>query len=250
MNSAHTGASAAQHTRSASKPMQVVAVVLVASMLVACGSANVNVMKRYRGTRLPAPRGIVVYDFELTGGSVGLGESNERAVPEADLTADETFQRREVSRVIGEHLVKELENRGLPATRGTGALEVPEGSMAVGGQVVTVDPGSQAGRILIGFGYGRSRMSSVAQLRGEAEGSDTTLLEFQTTAKSGPKPGILTTLPIGFLVHGVGLLAILVSGGLAGIGELSASVGADAKRTAKELADSIEKSLGKVARSY
>jgi hypothetical protein len=220
-------------------------------MLVACGSANVNVLKRYRGTRLPAPRGIVVYDFELTGTNAGLGEPGEDArAAEANLSADETFQRREVARVMADQLVKELEDRGLPATRGSGALVVPEGSMAIGGQIVTVDPGSQAGRVLIGFGYGRSRISSVARLEGQADGEDTTLLEFQNTAKSGPKPGILTTLPIGFLVHGVGLLAIAISGGMAGIGELSASLASDAKRTADELADKVEESLGKVARSY
>jgi hypothetical protein len=231
--------------------VRVVSVVVIASMLVACGSANVNVLKRYRGTRLPAPRGIVVYPFELTGESVGLGEETHEDKPvEAALTAEETFQRREVAKVMSEYLVRELENRGLPATMGSGELEVPDGSMAIGGQIVTVDPGSAMGRVFIGFGYGRSRISSVARLEGQVDGVGETLLEFQNTAKSGPKPGILTTLPIGFMVQGITVLAVLISGGLAGIGELNASLGADAKRTADELADAIEKSLGKVARSY
>ena len=73
------------------------------------------------------------------------------------------------------------------------------------------------------------------------------LFEFQNTAKSGAKPGILTTLPIGIAVQGVTLVLLVVQGGMAGMGELSSTSTANAKRMAKELADAVETALKRVS---
>ena len=70
--------------------------------------------------------------------------------------------------------------------------------------------------------------------------------EYQNTAASSAKPGILTTLPIGIAVQGVTVLLLVLTGGLSTMGELSSSSTANAKRMAKELANAIEKTLGSV----
>ena len=74
------------------------------------------------------------------------------------------------------------------------------------------------------------------------------LWEYQNTAASGPKPGVLTTLPIGIAVQGLGLLVLAINGGMATMGALSSSSTANAKRMAKKLADSVEDTLGRITR--
>ena len=50
------------------------------------------------------------------------------------------------------------------SSRKRGPIGVPRDAMAVGGQIITVDDGSRAKRVPIGFGVGKSRMTSAAQL--------------------------------------------------------------------------------------
>ena len=114
--------------------------------------------------------------------------------------------------------------------------------------ISVVAEGSRAKRIFIGFGSGKSRLSAIAQLYGAVPGREGPLFEFQTTAKSGWKPGVLTTLPIGMAVQGLSLVLIVVQGGMVGMGELGASISSDAKRAAKKLADELETVLKNLSR--
>jgi hypothetical protein len=224
--------------------IRVLALALMLSLAVGCAQVNTNGFRRYQGMRLPAARGIVVYDFEPTGRSIGLGDGLEG--DSAGLSNEEMKNRREVGSALADVLAKELESRGILTSRRSGPLAVPEGLLAVGGQIVTVDEGSRAKRILIGFGSGRSRLSSVAQLYGNTDDGIADLWEYQNTAASGAKPGILTTLPIGIAVQGVTVLLLVVNGGLATMGELSSVTTANAKRMADELADAVVESLPRV----
>lgn len=225
--------------------IQVIALVLVISLSAGCAKVNTNGLRRYQGLRVPAPRGIVVYDFEPTGKSIGLDTGRETPEDGLGPSAEEMTNRREVGRVLADILAKELDKRGILTSRKSGPVNVPEGSMAIGGQVVTVDEGSRAKRIFIGFGSGRSRLTSVGQLYGstQAQAGPANLWEYQNTAASGAKPGILTTLPIGVAVQGFTLLLLVVNGGLTTMGELSAASTSNAKRMAKELAKGVEESF-------
>ena len=120
--------------------------------------------------------------------------------------------------------------------------------MAIGGQIVTVEEGSRAKRVLIGFGSGRSRLTSAAQLHGITMIGPADLWEYQNTAASGKRPGILTTLPIGVAVQGLSLMVLLVNGGLSTMGELSSVSTSNAKRMGKKLAAAVEKTLERITR--
>jgi hypothetical protein len=185
----------------------------------------------------------VVYDFEPTGASVGLDSDRGFGASGGGRSDEDLANRREVGRVLADVLAKELENRGILASRKSGPIGVPEGSVTIGGQILTADDGSRAKRVFVGFGYGKSRLTSAAQLYGITEKGPTVVWEYQNTAASGSKPGILTTLPIGAAVQGVTVLVLIVNGGLSTMGELSSSSTANAKRMADELADAVEETL-------
>lgn len=213
-----------------------------------CASANSRGMRATRTDRLPQPRGIVVYDFEPTANSIGLDAGRNPSEGGQEINNEDLANRREVGRVLADVLAEELDDRGFVTSRKSGDVVVPEGMMAIGGQIVTVEEGSRAKRVLIGFGSGRSRLTSAAQLHGITMIGPADLWEYQNTAASGKRPGILTTLPIGVAVQGLTLMGLLVSGGLSTMGELSAVSTSNAKRMGKELAAAIERTLGQITR--
>jgi hypothetical protein len=223
---------------------RVISLVLVITLVAGCAKVSTTGVRRYQGPRLNASRAIVVYDFEPTGQSIGLDSVG--ADGGDGLSIEDLDHRRDVGRVVADVLAKELEERGILSSRKTGPIGVPPGSLSIGGQIVTVDEGSRAKRVFIGFGYGKNRLSSAAQLYGIPKDSPAVLWEYQNTAASGPKPGILTTLPIGMAIQGLTLLLLVINGGMATMGELSSSSTANAKRMAKELADSVEETLGRI----
>jgi hypothetical protein len=228
-----------------------ISAVLIAALStgsIGCASANTKGMRATRTDRLPQPRGIVVYDFEPTGNSIGLGAGRDSHQGGQGISNEDLANRREVGRVLADVLAQELDDRGFLTSRKSGNIEVPEGLMAIGGQIVTVEEGSRAKRVLIGFGSGRSRLTSAAQLHGVTMIGPAEIWEYQNTAASGAKPGVLTTLPIGVAVQGLTLLVLLVNGGLSTMGELSAASTSNAKRMGKELAASVEKTLERMTR--
>lgn len=226
---------------------QVIALILVVSLVAGCASVNTNGLRRHRGARLPAPVAIVIYDFEPTGSSIGLDTGRDTDASNEGALSDEEFaHRREVGRVLADVLASELESKGILTSRKSGHIGVPSGSMAIGGQIITVDDGSAAKRIFIGFGSGKSRLSSAAQLYAVPDADPSVVWEYQNTAASGSKPGILTTLPIGIAVQGVTVLLLVMTGGLTTMGELSAASTGNAKRMGKELAGSVVESLERI----
>jgi len=225
-----------------------ISLVVVVALLVGCAQVNTTPVRRYRGPRLEGARAVVVYDFEPTGESIGL-ESGRDIEAYEDGDSDESLaNRREVGRVLADVLAEELEDRGILTSRKSGPIGVPPGSLVIGGQIVTVDEGSRAKRIFIGFGSGKSRLTSAAQLYAVTKTGPAVAWEYQNTAASGAKPGVLTTLPIGIAVQGLTVLLLVINGGLTTMGELSSSSTANAKRMAKELAESVEETLTKLTR--
>jgi hypothetical protein len=225
---------------------RLVSILLVVVLVAGCAKVNTNDLRRYKGLRLPSPQAIVVYDFEPTGTEIGLAPGQTGGESGLGISQEEMEIRREVGRVLADVVAKELENRGIVTTRQSGTVRVPEASMAIGGQVISVDEGSGAKRIFIGFGSGRSRLSTVGQLYGKTDGEMADLWGYQNTAASGAKPGVLTTLPIGIAVQGLTLFVLLLNGGLSTLGALSSTSTANAKRMGKEMAGAVEDTLFRI----
>jgi len=225
-----------------------ISLVVVVTLLVGCAQVNTTPVRRYRGPRLEGARAVVVYDFEPTGESIGLESGRDIEANEDGDSEESLANRREVGRVLADVLATELEDRGILTSRKSGPIGVPPGSLVIGGQIVTVDEGSRAKRIFIGFGSGKSRLTSAAQLYAVTKTGPAVAWEYQNTAASGAKPGVLTTLPIGIAVQGLTVLLLVINGGLTTMGELSSSSTANAKRMAKELADAVEETLTKLTR--
>jgi hypothetical protein len=206
------------------------AMFLATAMAMGCGTIQVDVVKPYEAHARLAPTQIIVFDFESDAADISLSDED----------ASKQAAGRAVAKGLSEGLLEELEDLGIPSSRQTGELVVPDGALAIFGRIVKVDEGSSFKRGLVGFGYGSSQVDTVAQLYGSGATSPALLAEYSTHATSGRKPGIATTLPIGVAVQGLSIVVLAISAASVGVGELNASVGRDAARTAEEWAEMLE----------
>jgi hypothetical protein len=195
-----------------------------------CRSADITLVEGYNGPPMPQPTQIVVFDFRTDNARMIL--SDEDASPERTAA--------NVARALSLELIEELEDWNIRIVHGEGPMQIPEGAVAIHGELRLVDEGSTLKRGFIGFGYGASQVETTGRLYMRGELGPRQIAEYQTAARSGKKPGMLTTLPIGMAVQGVSLVVFALNAASFAVGELSATVSGDAKETASEWADALE----------
>ena len=142
---------------------------------------------------------------------------------------------------LAEELVKELNDKQIPAVRGDRSTRISSTTAIIVGQFQTLDEGNQTLRTLVGFGLGGSEVRTHV----EAYQGGMLISEADTSANSGYKPGAGVTLGIG-AAAGTAATAAAVAAGTTTVSELfMTSVNAGARRTAREIADKIEESYEK-----
>jgi hypothetical protein len=207
--------------------------------VLAIGCASTDVKQTRRAGQLEQPDRILVRNFAVTLKDVdldrGIGPTIWRDAQGEVGSGDEQRIGRAASNALAEELVAKLREAGLPAQRSTGRPELTPTTLVITGKFLTVDEGNQTMRTLVGFGAGASRVSTRAQAWMDGQ----LVAEALTDAKSGRKPGAAVTLGAG-AAAGTAATAAAVAAGTTSVSELLlTTVEADAKRTARELADRI-----------
>jgi hypothetical protein len=215
-------------------PIAVLAALGVLSALsLGCVSAEITQVQAYQGEPIHQPGKILVYDFRTDTARITLADEDD--------SREETAA--EVAKALSLILVEELADHGIHAERATTPFDVPPDALAIYGELVEVDEGSRAKRTLVGFGYGASRIDTIARLYMRGPAGPEKVSEYRTVGASGKKPGILTTLPIGAAVQGLSLAVIAINAGSATIGELRSALGSVVKKTGDEWADALHELL-------
>ena len=211
----------------------------IALAVVALGCASTNVQQTRRAGELAKPERILVRNFAVTEAEValdrGIGPTIARDAQGEITSQDQVKIGRAAANALAEELVAKLREKGLPAERSSGRVSLTPTTAVVAGKFLTVDEGNQTMRTLIGFGAGASEVRTRVQVWMDGQ----LVAEAETEAKSGKKPGAAVTLGAGAAM-GTAATAAAVAAGTTGVSEmLLTSVEADAKRTARELADRI-----------
>ena len=213
------------------------------ALLVIGGCASTEVADRQTlvSGKIPRPNHIWVYDFAATPGEVPAdsalaGQHSAHPTPQ---TAEQIATGRQVGNEIAAQLVEEIRGMGLPAERASSGTRPQINDIVIRGYLLSVDEGSAAKRVAIGFGSGSS------ELRTAVEG-------FQVTPQGLRKLGSGTVESAGSQTPGAamgvaGLIAtgnpagLIVTGAMKVYGESSGSstIEGRAKATAKEIADQI-----------
>jgi hypothetical protein len=210
---------------------------LLASIALGCASAALKPV--HRPGELPEPERILVRDFAVTQNDVALDRGivptmSRDAQGELRSTQAERLGRA-ASNALAEELVARLRKAGLPAQRSRGDPALTPTTLVITGKFLTIDEGNQTLRTLVGFGTGASHVKTRAQAWMDQQ----LVAEAVIDAKSGRKPGAGVTVGAG-AAAGTLATAAGVAAGTTTVSELMlTSAQADAKRTAREIADRI-----------
>src|SRR4029077_15211783 len=126
-----------------------------------------------------------------------------------------------------------------PAVAAAAATPVAGPSLAVEGQVLTVDQGKRLPRMVIGFGAGATEVRTLVQIYEITNEGRQLVEDFYTTVKSSRKPGMGPMAGVG----GASGMAGESAAGATGVGVLTArsqTVEADAKHTADQIAKQLK----------
>jgi len=212
-----------------------------AILLAGCASTDVST-QRVVYERLPRPAHIYVYDFASSPAEVPRDSAfaGQASAPAVQPTSEQAALGRQLGNTIATELVNRIRDMGLPAQRGGPGTQPLVNDIVLRGYLVSVDTGSAAKRMTIGFGSGGSELSTAIEgfqmtpqgLRKVGGG----MLE----AKGSKGPGAAVGAA-GWLVTG-NPVGLAVGGGMKLYGEASgsATVEGRAKQTAKELAERLK----------
>lgn len=210
------------------------------------GCARVSTEHVQRTTdRLARPTVILVYDYQVSPSEVrldsALSSQIKRAVKGTPKTEDQTKVEQEVSRVLTTTLIDELRKLGIPAEPARMASSVSRPALSIEGQIMSIDEGNKAKRLVIGLGSGASEVQTLTQVYEMTSGDGHRLVEdFYTTVKSSRKPGFGPMAGIG-AAAGLAAAHIAAAGGVGAVTSLSQTVEADTKHGAKQIAKELAK---------
>ena len=227
----------------------VIAGMLGLAVLAGCASSETTQRQSYAAQdRMPRPGRIIVYDISATPSDVPAsaaitGSYSQRQTPQ---TAEEKKLGRQLGALVAANLVRKIIDMGLPAERAGHGSAPQMGNVLITGQFISIEEGSRAKRVFIGFGKGSG------ELRTHIEGYLVTpeghrlLGSRQVATSGGKKPGLIvpgivavaTNSPVGLIVGG----ALSVKGEKEGGSETMEGA---AKRTADVVAKELKAAFRK-----
>jgi hypothetical protein len=188
--------------------------------LAGCASNIVTDRQEYQGPQLPKPRNIIVYDF---------------AAPN-NVPNEQIATARQVGASIAQQLVEEIRAMGLPVVRGSNQTSPQIGDYVLRGSLVSVDEGSTAKRVAVGFGAGESELSAHVEGYQMTDRGLRKLGSGSTDTSGGKSPG--TAVALAGAIATANPAGLVVSSGMKIYGEASGNSKLEgrSRETAQEIA--------------
>jgi hypothetical protein len=199
-------------------------------------------MKPYQSTAasqdVARPERIIVYDFasnpaDLPADSTIAKLHQQRTTPQSE---KEIALGRRLGELTAVNLIETLNKQGIAAVDGsTGSFPRP-GDGVIRGEFVSIDEGSRAKRMLIGFGAGAAELKTLVETYQVTATGLVPLGSGQVETAGGQIPGILVPVGAGVAAGAVATSAV-VSGSSNVLQEAGPeSIEGAARRTASEIA--------------
>jgi Domain of unknown function (DUF4410) len=207
-----------------------------------CASTTVTERDTYKGPKLPRPDRIIVYDFTANPADVPPESAfaTEKAVSSTPPTAEQLKVTQKLGAEVAKQLVADLRDEGLPAVQAAGQPAPRVDDVVIRGYFVTVDKGSAAKRVLVGFGSGDAElMTAVEGYQMTSQGLHL-LGSGEIESGGGKMPGMV--LPLAVMAATANPIGLIVGGAIKLTGEAdgSATIEGAAKRTADEVAAQLK----------
>jgi hypothetical protein len=209
-------------------------------MLVAagCASTKMTSQQSFGTDPLPRPGNILVYNFAATAADVPTNSALARqdAVDATPQTPGQIAAGRQLGIQIAAELVGQIHGMGMPAQR-VGTETKPQlNDIVIRGYLISINPGSTAKRVTIGFGYGASEVRTAVECH-QMTAQGLRRLESGTVDSGGNEaPG--AALGVAAFVVTANPVGLIISSGMKVYGETSGNnrVAGRARATAKEIA--------------
>ncbi len=209
------------------------------ALFAGCASTKVSDRQRVNFGVLPKPNQILIYDFGATPADIPADSSlaGQTSAPTTPPTSEQVALGRQLGDQIAAELVADIKQMGLPAVQVSGAATPNVNDIVIRGYLISVDKGSAAKRMTIGFGSGGSELTTYVEGY-QMTASGLKKLGSGTVGAKGAKGPGAALGAAGWLVTG-NPIGLVVGGGMKIYGEASgkATVEGRAKQTAKEIAD-------------
>ncbi len=166
--------------------------------------------------------------------------ANPNYRPPQPQTSEEIAAGHEAGTQVAAALVEQIRDMGMPAIQGSAGVTPQVNDLVIRGYFISVDEGSTAKRVAIGFGSGSSKlMTAVEGYQMTAQGLRK-LGSGTVDAAGGKSPGAGLGV-VGWVVTG-SPVGLIVQGGMKAYGEASgrSKLEGRAKATAKEIADQLK----------
>jgi len=216
------------------------------AVAIGCASTKVTGRQTFATDELPRPDHIWVYDFGASPDDV----PDESALagrydPQQTPTAEELAQGRALGAEVARALVAEIQELGLPAEHASSRTAPQVDDIVIRGYFASIDTGSAAERMVIGFGAGASELKTVVEgfqmtsqgLRKLGSGS--------VTAGGGRGPG--AAVPAAVAVATANPIGLIVTTAVKAGGEMSgrSTIEGRARQTAQEIVEQMEPRMRK-----
>ena len=139
---------------------RIVLCLFVIVAIIGCASSTIISRQEYTGEKIARPDHIIVYGFAATPADAPVdsaiaGQYMEHSTPQ---TAEQIATGRQVGAEIATVLVEDIRGMGLPAERASSQTAPQKGDLVIKGSLLSIDEGSAAKRVAIGFGSGASQL--------------------------------------------------------------------------------------------
>lgn len=216
--------------------------VLALALLAGCTSVRVD-SEQGAFEQLPPPDRVLVYDFATSPDDVTLdriGAAVTQTFKGTPRTAQEQQLGRAVADALAKRLVSDIQGMGLPAERAYAAPPAQGRSVLVVGQIVSIDQGSEAERVLIGLGAGSSDVQARVQVYERINGQTIPLETLSGSSDSGYAPGAAETMGVGALTGHLLVSGVITASSQVANQTLGANVEAEAGRLADKVAGKLQ----------
>jgi hypothetical protein len=211
-------------------------------ILAGCASTKITNRQQLVTGTIPRPNTIWVYDFastasEIPANSALAGANGVVAPPQ---TAEQIAAGEKLGHQIATALVAQISAMGLPCQLASMATRLRINDITIRGYLLSVEPGSAAKRVAIGFGSGASSLSTMVEgFQMTAQGLRK-LGNGTVDAGGGKSPGMI--LGVATFIATANPAGLIINAGVNTYGQASGSstVEGRAKATAKVIADALK----------
>lgn len=208
-----------------------------------CASTKISNQQQMVSGALPRPAQIWVYEFAATPADIPpesslAGEASPSAAPQS---AEQIAEGRKLAAQIASQLAQLIRAMGMPAATGSAATRPQLNDLVIEGSILSIEQGSAAKRIAIGFSAGGSEMK-VAVEGFQMTANGLRKLGSGEVGSTGNKtPGSAVGLAVLIATHNPA--GLIVSTGMKVYGEESGSntIEGRAKKIAEEISEALKK---------